>query len=64
MMEDQKTTNKVEEPFTEYRLYTYADYLTWEADTMVQLIKRTVYQFAAAPWLNHQRVSGKIFGAL
>ena len=77
-MEDQKTKNKVEEPFTEYLptgqaglptgevggRYTYADYLTWELDQMVELIKGKVFRFAAAPRTNHQRVSGKIFAAL
>jgi len=63
-MEDQKTKSKVDEPFTEYGRYTYADYLTWELDQMVELIKGKVYRFAAAPRTNHQRVSGKIFAAL
>ena len=70
-MEDRKTRNKVEEPFTEYRptgevggRYTYADYLTWEDDQRVELIKGKVFRFAAAPRTNHQRVSGKIFAAL
>lgn len=77
-MEDQKTKNKVEEPFTEYLptgqaglptgevggRYTYADYLTWELDQMVELIKGKVFRFAAAPRTNHQRVSLKIATAL
>src|SRR5690606_22964580 len=63
-MEDQKTKSKVEEPFTEYRRYTDADYLTWELDPMVELIKGKVYRFAAAPRTNHQRVSVKIATAL
>src|SRR5690554_3793584 len=63
-MEDQRTQNKANEPFTEYGRYTYANYLTWELDQMVELIKGRVYKFAAAPRTNHQRVSGKIFAAL
>ena len=63
-MEDQKAKNKAEEPFTGYGRYTYADYLTWELDQMVELIKGKVYQFAAAPRTNHQRVSVKISAAL
>src|SRR5690554_2069342 len=66
-MEDQKAKNKAEEPFTEYLpigqaggRYTYADYLTWQFDEMVELIKGKVFKFAA-PRVNHQRVSGKIF---
>lgn len=63
-MDIRKPENKVEEPFTEYGRYTYADYLTWELDQMVELIKGKVFRFAAAPTTNHQRVSGKIFAAL
>ena len=63
-MEDQKTENKVEEPFTQYGRYTYADYLTWELDQMVELIKGKVYRFAAAPRTNHQRVSARILARL
>src|SRR5690554_3551896 len=77
-MEDQKAKNKAEEPLAEYLptdeaglptdqavgRYTYADYLAWELDPMVELIKGKVYQFAAAPRTNHQRVSVKISAAL
>jgi hypothetical protein len=77
-VEDQKTKSKVEESFTEYLStgqaglpigqaggrYTYADYLTWEDDQRVELIKGTVFRFAAAPRTNHQRVSLKIATAL
>ena len=63
-MEDQKTKGKVEEPFSEYGRYTYADYLTWEDDQRVELIKGKVFPFAAAPRTNHQRVSVKIATAL
>ncbi|HSJ67551.1 MAG TPA: hypothetical protein VK921_07745 [Anditalea sp.] len=31
--------NNLEEPFTSYGRYSYADYLTWEVDGMVELIK-------------------------
>jgi Uma2 family endonuclease len=36
------------EPFTEYGVYSYADYLTWEIDEMVELIKGKVFRSAAA----------------
>ena len=44
--------------------YTYADYLAWELDQMVELIKGKVYQSTTAPKTNHQRVSVKISAAL
>jgi len=54
--------NKVEEPFSEYGVYSYADYLTWQMDEMVELIKGKVFKSAAAaPRLNHQKISGKLF---
>jgi Uma2 family endonuclease len=57
--------NKVEEPFTEYGLYSYADYLTWEFDEMVELIKGKIFKSAAAaPRRIHQKVSGNIFTKL
>lgn len=63
-MENQELKNKVEEPFVEYGRYTYADYLTWQLDEMVELIKGKVFKQAAAPRVNHQRVSMKISGEL
>src|SRR5690606_24862920 len=63
-MDDQKPENKVEEPFTQYGRYTYAYYLTWELDQMVELIKGKVFRFAAAPRTNHQRVSARILAKL
>lgn len=41
--------------------YTYADYLTWQFDEMVELIKGYVHRMAPAPLSNHQEVSGEIF---
>ncbi|WP_009035835.1 Uma2 family endonuclease [Indibacter alkaliphilus] len=59
-MEDEK--NLFKEPYSEYGSYTYADYLTWEIDHMVELIKGKVFrQAAAAPRRIHQEISGRIF---
>ncbi|WP_425637041.1 Uma2 family endonuclease [Algoriphagus yeomjeoni] len=47
----------VKEPFTEYGVYSYADYLTWEIDEMVELIKGKVFRSAAAaPRIKHQQI--------
>lgn len=63
-MGNQDTPNKVEEPFSEYGSYTYADYLTWEIDEMVELIRGKVFRQAAAPRVIHQQVAGNVFVAL
>ncbi|WP_158859108.1 Uma2 family endonuclease [Lunatibacter salilacus] len=63
-MEEQDTPNKVEEPFSEYGTYTYADYLTWQIDEMVELIRGKVFRQAAAPRVIHQQVAGNVFVAL
>ena len=64
-MKNEEENNLVKEPYTEYGRYTYADYLTWEIDHMVELIKGKVFrQAAAAPRRIHQEVSGRIFAKL
>jgi Putative restriction endonuclease len=37
--------------------YTYADYLTWQFEEMVELIKGKVFRMSPAPTQKHQRVS-------
>ncbi|WP_194778505.1 Uma2 family endonuclease [Pararhodonellum marinum] len=57
--------NKAAEPFTEYGVYSYADYLTWELDEMVEIIKGRVFRSAAAaPRRIHQKISGNVFAKL
>ena len=63
-MEDEDLKNRVEEPFTEYGRYTYADYLTWQIDGMAELIKGRVFKQAAAPRVSHQRIVGNVFTSL
>ncbi|MGY6522850.1 MAG: Uma2 family endonuclease [Mongoliitalea sp.] len=61
-MEKEEPLNLVKEPYTEYGSYTYADYLQWDLDHMVELIKGKVFkQAAAAPRRIHQELSGRIF---
>jgi Uma2 family endonuclease len=55
---DSKKQHSVNEPDIEYGRYTYADYLTWEMDEMVELIKGKVFKRdTAAPRMSHQRIS-------
>lgn len=63
-MEEEELKNKVKEPFAENGRYTYADYLTWQIDEMVELIKGKVFRQVAAPRRIHQEISGKIFNRL
>jgi Uma2 family endonuclease len=44
--------------------YTYADYLTWQFDDMVELVKGFIYKMSPAPTSMHQRISKKITGEL
>ncbi len=60
-MEKEEEKNIVSEPYSEYGSYTYADYLTWDIDHMVELIKGKVFrQAAAAPRRIHQELVLKI----
>lgn len=61
--------NKAEEPITEYGqaggVYSYADYLTWEFEEMVEIIKGKIFKSAAAaPRRIHQKLSGNILTKL
>jgi Uma2 family endonuclease len=44
--------------------YTYADYLTWQFDDMVELVKGFIYKMSPAPTSKHQRISKNISGVL
>jgi Uma2 family endonuclease len=43
--------------------YTYADYLLWQFQDRVELIKGYIRQMTA-PSVRHQRISGRIYGSL
>jgi Uma2 family endonuclease len=64
-MISEEEKDQVQEPFTEYGVYSYADYLTWEIDEMVELIKGKVFRSAAAaPRRRHQEVNGKLYAMM
>ncbi len=44
--------------------YTYSDYLTWQFDEMVELIKGKLLRMSPAPSRKHQEYSGNIFWAI
>ncbi|MCB0846870.1 MAG: Uma2 family endonuclease, partial [Bacteroidetes bacterium] len=37
--------------------YTYADYLTWQFDEMVELIRGKIFKMSPAPSRYHQEIS-------
>ncbi len=54
--------NSVNEPVAEYGTYSYADYLTWQMEEVVELIRGRIFKkAAAAPKRIHQKVSGELF---
>lgn len=50
-----------QEPNDSFSGYTYADYLKWDFEEIVELIKGKIFAKAAAPSRKHQEVSGNIF---
>jgi len=44
--------------------YTYADYLTWQFEDRLELIKGWIFKMSPAPKRKHQRVEAKIFSKL
>ncbi|MFO7824479.1 MAG: Uma2 family endonuclease [Cyclobacterium sp.] len=50
----EKPQDKVKEPFSAYGSYSYADYLSWQLEEMVELIRGKVFRQAAAPRRIHQ----------
>lgn len=50
--------NEVREPMVEMDgTYTYADYLTWTMDEVVEIIKGRIFRMSAAPKSIHQRLT-------
>ena len=53
--------NLLKEPSISYTgKYSYADYLTWQLDEMVEIIEGKLFRMAAAPSRIHQKVAGKL----
>ncbi len=64
-MEKGKAKSIAKEPDLSYGQYTYADYLSWDMEEMVELIKGKVFKkAAAAPNRIHQRLSGDLYTEL
>jgi hypothetical protein len=44
------------------KTYSYAEYLTWQFNETVELIKGKIALMCPAPNVQHQRISGNLFG--
>ncbi|MFZ1749775.1 MAG: Uma2 family endonuclease [Saprospiraceae bacterium] len=52
----------VSEPIVEYnKVYTYGDYLKFEIDEMVEIIRGQIFKMSPAPRTNHQMINGNIY---
>ncbi len=64
-MEEELKECKINEPPTAYgNHYTYADYLNFTFDEMVEIIKGKIYRMSPAPTSLHQMVSRNLCGVL
>ena len=59
MMEQDEIKDQANEPIAEYGKYSYADYLNWQFEEMVELIRGRVFRNAAAPRRIHQEFQVK-----
>ena len=55
----------IKDPAVEYsRQYSYADYVKFEFDYMVELIKGKIYKMSPAPKSYHQEISSNLHGVI
>jgi Uma2 family endonuclease len=59
-MEDKTTNEPIDITYGHH--YTYADYLQFKMDDMVEIIKGKIFKMAPAPSSKHQRVSANLSG--
>ncbi len=59
--EEQTLEDILKEPSAEY---TVQDYLSWQFDEMVELIRGKVFRMSPGPQTKHQRVSGFLFNKI
>jgi Uma2 family endonuclease len=43
-------------------IYTYADYLRWQLEERIELIKGKIFKMSPAPTAKHQRIAGRMYG--
>jgi Uma2 family endonuclease len=53
--------SKLEDPIVDYhKEYTYADYLRFNFEEMVELIRGKIFKMSPAPRTTHQKISGNL----
>ena len=55
------TPDLVSEPSVPYGEYTYADYLQFDFDEMVEIIRGRIFKMSPAPKTIHQQISGRLY---
>ena len=64
-MKTEENKDMLKEPSTSYEgTYSYADYLTWQLDEMVEIIRGKLFKMTAAPSRIHQKVALKLGSSL
>ncbi|HPN71885.1 MAG TPA: Uma2 family endonuclease [Saprospiraceae bacterium] len=59
----EKDISHVQDPAEDFGIeYTYADYLKFEFEEMVELIRGKIFRMSPAPKTAHQKVSGNLLG--
>src|SRR5690606_31928321 len=46
------------------KTYTYADYLRWQFEERLELIKGRIFKMSPAPSVRHQRISSNLHGLI
>ena len=60
-IEEQNISHELKEPSIDYnRIYTYADYLQFEFEEMVEIIRGKLFRMSPAPRVKHQSISMNI----
>ncbi|MBC7886228.1 MAG: Uma2 family endonuclease [Saprospiraceae bacterium] len=65
MAEEQNKIQTLEEPVGDYGIeYTYADYLKFEFEEMVEIIRGRIFRMSPAPISSHQKISVNLSGLI
>jgi len=59
-----KKVTQIDQLDLQSSIYTYADYLTWKLDEMVEIIKGKIFPISPAPNTYHQTLSVNLTGLL
>jgi Uma2 family endonuclease len=65
MMDNNKIENIAADPIGEYGIeYTYADYMKFEFEEMVELIRGKIFRMSPTPSSSHQLAAGNFYGPI